>query len=342
MTMMRLIRTGAVALALLTASGGVALAQDETTFNKGVEQFNAKNYDAAARSFGLYLQAHPGNKSALKNRGLAYLNLKEYDLAVADLERVVAMDPSYDNLVQYANALDSSGQYLRSVPVYERAIALDPNNYSAWRELGVAHAAAKNFSKAADAYGKAVERKTTDFALRSLYSDALYDAKRFPEALASYRAQEKMNTRDAPTLRMIGNSLVKTGDLPGALAAFDRGLALTPNDYQMNMDKGDALFNSKDFAGSIPLYRKATQVKPTSAIAHEYLGDALRLSKDYAAARTSYETALKLDARLGGALKGLIPILKYQGETEAGKARLEQLRAFDKAGAEALDHLFKD
>ena len=72
--------------AFLVLSAAVANAQDPE-FDKGLQQFNAKQNEAAAETFTQITIKQPTNKAAHYNRGMSFFNLRRYADALPSFQR---------------------------------------------------------------------------------------------------------------------------------------------------------------------------------------------------------------------------------------------------------------
>ena len=93
------------------------------------------------------------------NRGVAYANKGDYDLAVEAFTTAIAFKPdlteAYGNRgVAYANI----GDYDRAIIDYTNAITLNSNDAQSYNNRGVAHYKNSNYDRAIVDYTKAIER----------------------------------------------------------------------------------------------------------------------------------------------------------------------------------------
>jgi tetratricopeptide (TPR) repeat protein len=95
----------------------------------------------------------------LSNRAALYIKLEKLDLAMADLDRVVAMAPDY------VFAYDNRGEVWRlrgnndkAIAEYGKAIKIDPNFLSAYYDRGQTYEAMKNLDKARADYQAAIDK----------------------------------------------------------------------------------------------------------------------------------------------------------------------------------------
>ena len=88
-----------------------------------------------------------------------YIAKKEYDKAIAEGERAVALNPGWTlALLNYANSLTHAGRPNEAIPLFQKAIRLNPFGSSTlYREFGNALRGAGQFEEAVLAYKKAIQ-----------------------------------------------------------------------------------------------------------------------------------------------------------------------------------------
>ncbi len=97
-------------------------------FKQGNAHHASKEYEKAIADYDRAIALDPNDANAYHNRGLAYRNINEYHKAIADYDRAIALDPDYRNAyhnrgLTYYNL----NEYQKAIADYDRAIALDPN-----------------------------------------------------------------------------------------------------------------------------------------------------------------------------------------------------------------------
>ena len=96
--------------------------------------------------------------------GLFYLKQKDYDRAITENERAVALAPGSANaLFNYADCLAYAGRPKEAIPLFQKVIRLSPfgpNNF--YREYGVALRLADRFEEAISAGKKAIQIAPND------------------------------------------------------------------------------------------------------------------------------------------------------------------------------------
>jgi adenylate cyclase len=88
-----------------------------------------------------------------------YIRKREYDKAIAEGERAVALNPGGTSvLLNYARSLTVAGRPEEGIPLFQKAIRLNPfGPHQLYREFGHALRYAGRFEEAVSAYKKAIQ-----------------------------------------------------------------------------------------------------------------------------------------------------------------------------------------
>jgi Tfp pilus assembly protein PilF len=110
--------------------------------------------------FVLWNYAIQVEESALAyfNRGLAYSRMGQFDKAVDDYTRAIALKHSY--YIAYLNrgmAFNEMGQFDKAILDFDEAIAIGPRYYEAYNNKGMVYGKMRAFGKAIEQFSKAVD-----------------------------------------------------------------------------------------------------------------------------------------------------------------------------------------
>jgi tetratricopeptide (TPR) repeat protein len=94
-------------------------------YDRGVAFLDGKDYDRAIADFTDAVRHNPKYAAAYYNRGFAYLENKDYDRAIADYDRVIALNPKLASAYRNrGNAYRAKGELDRATADFDQAHAL--------------------------------------------------------------------------------------------------------------------------------------------------------------------------------------------------------------------------
>jgi tetratricopeptide (TPR) repeat protein len=133
-------------------------------------------------------------------RGQSYLQAKNYDRAISDYTKAIAIDDK--NLAAYIGRADVYAfqkQYQNAIDDYDRAIKLDPKLTAAYRNRGYVYAQQQEYTKAIASLNQAIDLNSQDptayknrgdvYAKTGRYSEARADLQKAAEL---FRAQKNL------------------------------------------------------------------------------------------------------------------------------------------------------
>jgi lipoprotein NlpI len=116
----------------------------------GVTHLQMRQYERAIRDFDRALALQPGLVVAWRQRALAYRSKGDYERALADFDQAILLAPSDARLyTDRGVAYELLGDYGSAIRDFNRAIAFKPNHASAIEGRGRAYFYLGNFAQAA-------------------------------------------------------------------------------------------------------------------------------------------------------------------------------------------------
>jgi protein O-mannosyl-transferase len=164
-----------------------------------------------SNSFTLWnnvIEHFPNTVMAWYNRGMAYLDIQEPGLAVADFSQAVALNPQY--VPPYTNrgiAFGMLGDIPKAIDDFKTASRLSPETFEPYLNMGIAYIKTGQFDGAV-------------FALTSAL---------------------RINRTSAPAYMNRGIAFASMGQLKRALADFDTSLIIEPDYREAQNNRGIAL-----------------------------------------------------------------------------------------------------
>ena len=231
-----------------------------------VEKLRAGNsltdHSEAIRLYSEAIELDPKLAMAYNNRGFEYIELKEYELALGDLNRAVELDSkltlAYNNRGRVFARLK---QYDRAIADYNKAIELNPNYANAYNNLGYTYDDLNRYDRAIENYSKAIELNP-NFAMA-------YNNRGFTYCFGMR-------------------------DYARAIADFDKAIEINPNFDWAHNNRGSAYYEMKDYARAIADYSKAIELNPRYAKAYRNRGNAYQALGDAERAQADFDKAKSL------------------------------------------------
>jgi len=116
----------------------------------GVTHLQMREYERAIRDFDRALALQPGLVVAWRQRGIAYRGKGDYERALADFDQAILLAPSDARLyTERGLTYELLGDYPRAIREFDRAISFKPNNAPAIENRGRTHFYLGNFAQSA-------------------------------------------------------------------------------------------------------------------------------------------------------------------------------------------------
>ena len=151
--MKRSVLTGLLAVGMALAWMGACNtpSRDASAFTTaGVTHLQQGEFDRAIRDFDRAIALEPGLVVAWKNRGLAHKNKGDFERALADYDQAILLSPSDARLYNDRGiAYTGMNDLTRAVQDFDRAIALKSDHALAIKNRGRTHFYLGNFAQAA-------------------------------------------------------------------------------------------------------------------------------------------------------------------------------------------------
>lgn len=292
-----------------------AQAQQKDATIKGLAEaantsFKSGDFAGAVDKYLKLLEFNNKDAATHFNLGAAYERMKNIDAALSEYSMASKLDPdNKDYQDAYKDALGSKAQplinkalaahkakdYTTAIPLYEGALAIQPNNDELWYNLASAQYSAELYKPAAASYGKAL---TIDPKGRGecIYFLATIDENygNGVEALAKY----KQYLQKVPTGTFVAQANARVKAL--SLDVTKTNPIKSESTLAKEAEAADAfkqavsLQQSKQYAQAEPLYKKALALVPDNVDYIYNLGTLYQNMEKYDLANQLYAQAKKL------------------------------------------------
>lgn len=236
---------------------------------------------------------------------------------------------------QQALALHQKGQGAQAQALYEAILKDQPRHCDALHLLGVIAYDARDFHKAVELIGKAIDICQNNAAFYSNRGNALKELKQFDAAIASYDNAIALKPDFAQAYYNRGNALKELKQPEAAIASYNKAIDHKPDWPEAYTNRGVALQELKHLDASIESFNQAIAIKPDFAQAYYNRGNALwELQRaDEAIESFTKATLIRPDFAQAYCNRGLA--LQSLGQLDAALESFEQALALRPDDAQA-------
>lgn len=269
------------AVALEPDFGVAQMNLGEALLQSGELDASAKHLDHASKLLG----KSDDGAQAHYLRAKIYTAQNEIDKAADELRTAVAIRPAFpqawsDLGEARKTLLDDAG----ALSAFERAVALDPNDFVAQYRLGAEYLDSDKPHDAVDHLEQAYRLKSDDQSTLNALQRVLREIGRNTEAdaikqqlseLLIKRDQANQNAVSAAALNNEGTRLQKAGDLRGAVDKYLAAVQLAPQNVPMRVNYAVALLRLGQWTEGLKELHAASLLDPSNTAIKETLKQAL-------------------------------------------------------------------
>ena len=233
---------------------------------KADQMMKKKDYRNAVGTYTEAITLNPNNADAHFWKGVAHHYLNENALALPELESAGTL--GYKDLLSLYRirwrVYYSAKNYDAALADIQKGLVLDPNNVEFLQGLGDISYARKNFSEAADAYQKVAQRNPSTAG--DLYVFIARSRSNLGDTAGQIAAAEEAVKRGTQYLGeahvLIADGYRKHRKYDEAIAAYQKVITTKPDTYSAYENLADLYRDQNRFNDAIDVLRKALRVFP--------------------------------------------------------------------------------
>ena len=271
-----------------------------------------EDFDNAIRGHTIALQKNPNDISHLVGRALAYLNLRENDLSLADLDRVLQLDPKHLLALEIRGELHSlQKEYDPAMECFNRVKALKPEWAFPYFDIGGIYLEKKDYEGALTEFNRAIALDA-QYPLFFLVRSMTYF--RMQNLDAAHRDQAeaiRLSPQHALTMSDV-NLTIYEGYLDWARDYYGWVLAKYPKQWMAYQGRADAFVINHQLESAITDYDRAVNLAPKEAILYFRRGMAQTKLGNSNQAEMDFQRVIKLTRKSH---------LQRRAQTIAGRKR---------------------
>jgi tetratricopeptide (TPR) repeat protein len=266
--------------------------------------------------------------------GAAWLASGEPVKAVAAYERAVRLRPQMVRMLQsLAQALKASGQMQRSRETLQQAIRIAPSDAGSWYQLGALASGLGQTGEAIESMQKAISLDPDLPGVHTTLAAIEAGAGQRDRAGTALREALRTDPYDAAAWDLAGRALAEQSQFPEAFYDFEKALRHRPNFGPYLYDYALTLASAGDFYRAEQSAESAVKADPTLSEPHALLGRILARKRQISEAVREYQQAIRLRPEFAQARLDLASLLVAQGEVRQAAEQLRKVASGKDAGA---------
>jgi tetratricopeptide (TPR) repeat protein len=250
----------------------------------------------AERAYADILRQQPKNFQALHLMGVLALQRGEAERGIELLRRALALEPRQPLAHRdLGNAMQQLERFEEALASYDRSLALKSDLADVHNNRGTALAALKRRDEALASYSRAIALKPDYAQAYNNRGTVLTDQRRSAEALADFSKAIALAPDYVKALNNRGGVLAELGRHEDALADHDCAIARDVRDADSHNKRGTVLMKLNRAREALESFDRAIARDPALESAHDGRGTALLMRNRPQEALESHDRAIALD-----------------------------------------------
>ena len=264
---------------------------------RGIAENQLTEYDAAVADFRRALAINEGLISARYNLALSLIRLHDNDEAIVELRKVVAAQPEAQEAVYNLGVLlEGRGSHAEAAQAFAKAHALRPEDAGVTLRLLQARLAAGDATELAPLVTE-LAAPATAVALQQAAGDALLTAGHAPEAVTLLEAARAQGVATPESSLVLVRALLGAGRGAEALAIEQELYQSDPGNAARALELARVLLVNDRADQAISLLQKLPETPANQTERDVLLGIALAATREFAGSAMHLQRALAADAK---------------------------------------------
>jgi len=290
----------------------------------------------------MYLEKEPNDASLWHGRGTLYYELEDYEQAISDLEKSIALDPSnLDARHLLADAYLDNLQSRNALECMQNTCALFPDSTRSLLKLSEYQLILRQYNDALETLRQVQEKDNLNADAFFMKGMVLKEVGDTTGSITQFQQATKANPRLIDAWINLGQLFESQKDAD-AIRYLDAGLSVSPGHLILLHAKAQYLGRKEDFEAAKKVYLSMIDIDPMDANVYYDLG-LLYLEQDSVLkARNHFDLCLKIDPMISRAYfyRGITSEMAGQIESaEKDYQQTLQINQNDQDAKDALERL---
>jgi tetratricopeptide (TPR) repeat protein len=315
-----------LALAAAVAAAQATKAQDPTRKAALALEQQGKNPEAEA-AWRAYLKEHPTDPEPYAQLGLLEARQEHYKEAVPLYRKALAMNPHVQGLrLNLGLALFKLGDLKAALPEFTQSLNEvgegSPEAHRLTILIGMSHYGLAEYAQAVPFLKEAAATDQQSLPLRLALAHSCLWSKQYPCVMDVYREIVTLNSESAEADMLAGEALDEMKDNEGSIKMFRAAVAANPREPNVHFGLGYLLWTQKIYPEAAQEFKSELANDPQHVQSLVYLGDSEIQLNQPADAKPTLEKAVRLDPAQPLAHLDLGVLLSDAGDNEGALREL--------------------
>lgn len=209
-------------------------------------------------------QTHPKSPQVNYLLGVSYQAARQTNTALMYLDKACVLDKKNALFhFQCASALSESGDIRGAIKKYKAGLKIDPNNYVAHYNLGVAHKAINDHSRAAQSIKRCIALNSSFYPAYNVMANLCFDTNKIEMAINHLKSSLAINSSYLPALIRLARAYRDTGENGKSLELLKKALPEYTNNPDIYYGLAKSEYNLLDYDSSLVNINKALSIEPS-------------------------------------------------------------------------------
>jgi len=264
--------------------------------NRGTAYHQMGQSDLALKDFNRALELDQEHVAAYNNRGVIYLERNNYESALNDLNRAVALKPDYTQAFFNRGRLYAQkNDYDAALKDFHKAIELNPYFMPAYMAKANLFISYHQYHKALEDYQKVLSFDPYNNKAFSMQAHILNHLQDFDALIDLYTQFIKTFPQNVKGYNLRGIAYTLKGEYGQAKKDFNHALKINPSNAEAYNNRGNIYFHLGDLKQAFEDFHTAIKYNPRYMEAYNNLGNMYLLKRQYAQAVDYYTQAINLN-----------------------------------------------
>ncbi len=263
--------------------------------HRATAYLDKKEYQKAVPDLDKAIASLTNSFIAYNLRGLAYDGLDRQSQAMADFNQAISINPGFAEA--YCNrgfVFYENKEYGKALKDYEKAISLDPKLATAYSHRGFLFAFQGKPDQALEDYNQAISLNPKLLEAYLNRGNLYVRTKQYDLALTDFSNALPLNWRNAATYNGRGEAFLARNDFNSALQDFNQAINLNPAYGKAYKNRGVVHMETKKFEEALDDFGKAISLNADLAETYELRGRCHQKRGDEERARLDFDKAKTL------------------------------------------------